>query len=814
MNRKEKILFGIKAVMISLFILGLLIVLIGFAVLFKIIKDAPTINPQNIESLLNESSFIYDSSGVVIEKIQSNQYRTIVPVEQMPEDLLNAFIAIEDERFMEHNGIDYKRLIGVTIMGLQDGHFSQGASTITMQLSKNLYTSPEATITRKVTDMYYALEMEKQLSKTQILKAYLNTIFLGGDANGVQAAAKSYFNKDVSKLNLAECAMIAGITQYPSRYIPFRTEDITTEDDLSTLEIKLYPTTDKEPTAEEFAIYQSLRDYGLIDGYEFILLKKGNLYAQKAVLNEKSVDRQRTVLAKMLELGKITSAEYQEALETPIIIDFPPRANVGISSYFSDVVKSEVVDILVKMGNSEEKATDMLRNGGLKIYSTMNTKIQKILESEFSNEKNFPSTYLDEDGIIQPQGSMVIIDQNTGHVVALIGGREQAGSMIFNRALSPRQPGSSIKPLAVYMPALERGLTPTTLLKDEPRVDKTSPTGYWPKNLGSVYRGNMTATAALGYSSNVIAVGLMENLASTRAESINIALRNLENCGITTLVRSSDNPRVNDENLSLALGGMAKGVSPLEMAASYTCISELGTMTIPTFVMKIEDSNGQVLYEFEPMRKKITNENVAYDLTGMMVSTIDSYTSSAKLNNSIAGGKTGTTSDDKDYWFVGFTPYYTAATWIGTDTPTEMYGTSWIAASLWKKVMDRVHEDLPRISFDTPKEKREIIQEPMAIDSPEEETSVTPDENENMENILFEEPGIGEPVQEETVAPTPQEPFQPAEEQVPSTDLPPDMTQPANPVIEDIPPETPPPEYEDVPPAEEQTSPTEENPAI
>lgn len=808
----KKILNGIRWFIIGLFVLILIMILFGFVMLFMIIKDAPPINPQNIETMLDESSFIYDSSGIVTEKIQTNQYRTIVPVEQVPENLLNAFIAIEDERFLEHKGVDYKRLAGVTLKGLQDKQFTQGASTITMQLSKNLFTSSERSIERKVTDMYYAIEMEKQLSKTEILNAYVNTVFLGGDSNGVQAASKSYFNKDVSELNLAECAMLAGVTQYPTRYIPFKTEDISIDDDVTTLEIKLYPSSEqREVTADEMTIYQRLRDNNMIDDYEFILLKKGTLYAQKGLLNEKSVERMKVVLYKMLELGMISNEEYQEALNTKIVIDFPPRINSGISSYFNDVVRNEAINILVQLGNSPEKARDMLRTGGLRIYSTMNTNIQKILEDEFSKDSNFPGTYVDEDGVIQPQAAMVIIDQHTGYVVALIGGREQAGQMIFNRALSPRQPGSSIKPLAVYMPAIEKGATKDTIVSDNMREDKSSPTGYWPRNVDRVYRGDITYQTALNYSSNVAAVRIMESLASTRQEAINISIRNLENLGISTIVKSTDNPRVNDENLSLALGGMTKGITPLEMTTAYTSISNLGKIIVPTFITKIENSRGEVIYEHQPIIRSVINEYTAYELTEMLVSVVyNGWGNAAKLNNSIVAGKTGTTSDAKDFWFAGFTPYYTAALWLGSDNPKELQGTSSVAARFWKNIMDRIHQDLPQINFETPKGKRPVTKEDLEnVPVEEEPPSVAPNETEEIGGLLFEETGDQNTNENEQNSQGEQTPAQDSTENNtnPEEELPPDITQPADPVIEDIPPSDEAPIYEDIPPDTNQENP-------
>lgn len=796
---KNAFKFWARAFFTALLIAFLLAVLAGFVMLFKVVSSAPAINPQNIEDILNESSFIYDSSGVVTEKIQSNAYRTVVPIEEIPEHLLDAFISIEDERFLEHKGVDFKRLAAVTFKGFTSGSFSQGASTITMQLSKNLFTSSERTLSRKLTDIYYASEIEKQLSKTEILHAYVNTVFLGGDSNGVQAASKSYFNKDVSELNLAECAMIAGITQYPSKYIPFKIADISPSDDVSTLQVKLYPVSEeKKPTASELEIYQKLKNAGKIDGYEHSLLKKGVLYAQKALLNEKSVQREHIVLEKMLELGKISQEEYEQAINTPIKIEFPPRDSSGISSYFNDIVKEETVKILMSLGNSEDAARDMLKNGGLRIFSTMNTDIQKILEKEYVSQNNFPGSYVDKDGIVQPQSAMVIIDQHTGEVAALIGGREQAGRYIFNRALSPRQPGSSIKPLAVYLPALEKGKSKDTTIVDEPRKDASAPGGYWPKNMYGQYWGRITLTRALEVSSNVTAVRVLESLEKTRANSIDFSLDGLQKMGFTTLVRYTDNPNQNDENLSLALGGLTKGVTPLEMTAAYSGIANLGKKIEPSFIKKIEDSSGNLIYESKPKITEIADPYKAYELTQMMVSVVNKGSGyPARISNSVVAGKTGTTTDDKDFWFVGFTPYYTASVWVGSDKPKELPGTNVIASTIWKNVMSKVQAKLPNIPFEPPKGEAPIKkeQEFEVVDGGGEAESVNPQPSQNSDDIIFEEEPAP-PAQNQPAAPNQEEPAQPANPVVRPSEQPSPSNeetapnQPQNtPIYEDIPPD-------------------------
>ena len=718
------------------------------ALYISISSNFPSSIAKNIDSLLEETSFIYDDSGKMTEKIQSNVYRTIVPIENIPSDVQKAFIAIEDERFYEHNGVDVKRVFGAIIHDIKARSLEQGASTISMQLSKNLLTSSKKSAMRKVTDAVYAMELEKRFSKTQILYAYLNSVFLGSNVNGVQAAAKSYFNKNIQDVNLAEAAVLAGITKYPVKYIPYKLSDITENDDLSSLQIKMYdPEKKYTPTEADLDIYRKLRNSGKIDQYEYILLKQGSLVAAKAELNPDAISRQKVILKKMFELGFINNSRYTEALATPIKIEFPPRNNSGMSSYFNDKVKKEVIKILVSQGNTEEAANEMLKFGGLKIHTTLNSKIQKILEYEFSQSENFPNSFTDKDNIIQPQAAMVVIDQKTGYVKALIGGRGQAGSFIYDRSDNPRQPGSAIKPLAVYLLALKDGMTPNSIINDSPRRDSTSPTGYWPSNIFGIYYGNATMKKLIQVSSNVAAVKTLESLGKTRAEAVSRSLDYLEEMGFKHLVRRTDDPVNNDENLALALGGLTHGVTPLEMASAYSGIANLGKQVKPTFITKIVDRNDSVIYENTPEIFTMIDESNAYKMTTILESVITSGSGkAATLDKMPAAGKTGTTDDKKDVYFVGYTPYFTAAVWIGADNPVELNYTSAIPATLWKNVMNRIKYslNLSYKAFDLPTkiEANDIISDQPENDDTSgtivNDNTIKPNENQNLDGVLFE----------------------------------------------------------------------------
>ena len=718
------------------------------ALYISISSNFPSSIAKNIDSLLEETSFIYDDSGKMTEKIQSNVYRTIVPIENIPSDVQKAFIAIEDERFYEHNGVDVKRVFGAIIHDIKARSLEQGASTISMQLSKNLLTNSKKSAMRKVTDAVYAMELEKRFSKTQILYAYLNSVFLGSNVNGVQAAAKSYFNKNIQDVNLAEAAVIAGITKYPVKYIPYKLSDITENDDLSSLQIKMYdPEKKYTPTEADLDIYRKLRNSGKIDQYEYILLKQGSLVAAKAELNPDAISRQKVILKKMFELGFINNSRYTEALATPIKIEFPPRNNSGMSSYFNDKVKKEVIKILVSQGNTEESANEMLKFGGLKIHTTLNSKIQKILEYEVSLSENFPNSFTDKDNIIQPQAAMVVIDQKTGYVKALIGGRGQAGSFIYDRSDNPRQPGSAIKPLAVYLLALKDGMTPNSIINDSPRRDSTSPTGYWPSNIFGIYYGNATMKKLIQVSANVAAVKTLESLGKTRAEAVSRSLDYLEEMGFKHLVRRTDDPVNNDENLALALGGLTHGVTPLEMASAYSGIANLGKQVKPTFITKIVDRNDSVIYENTPEIFTMIDESNAYKMTTILESVVTSGSGKAAILDKMpAAGKTGTTDDKKDVYFVGYTPYFTAAVWIGADNPVELNYTSAIPATLWKNVMNRIKYslNLSYKAFDLPTkiEANDIISDQPENDDTSgtivKDNTIKPNENQNLDGVLFE----------------------------------------------------------------------------
>lgn len=678
------------------------VALTGFV--FVVIKSAPPVDMSDIHSKLENSSFIYDKDGNLIEKIHGSNYRSIVNLNSISPYIQNAFISIEDERFESHHGIDIKRIIGALFYDLRTMSRAQGASTINQQLAKNLFTSSEKSIKRKILDAYYAIQLDKNLSKNEILEAYLNTIYLGRNAYGVEAASEVYFSKHASDLNLAESAMIAGVTKSPLRYSPCKVEILDGTENLEDTQLVFYIKKNNFPTSteQEKMSYKELLSLGRIDKSQYDQLQKDILAVRKATLNPEAVNRQQVILKKMKELGKITQTEYDEALSSEVKLNIGKKEDHGISSYFADLVKDQVTDDLIKIGGySEEDAKNLVDHGGLRIYSSMDLKIQKTLEKEYENSSNFPGTFYDKNGNLQPQSSMVIMDHRNGQVVALVGGRMIGGKGLYNRAVNPRQPGSAIKPLAVYLPALANGMTAASIVDDAPIKDsKGNP---WPRNVDRQYRGPSTLRELLKRSSNAGTVNAAIDITGSKNQSIELMGAFLKKLGISSFVTKHENPRLNDDNLAMTLGGMTKGISPLELTAAYAAIANKGVYIKPTFYTKVETSDGVTLLESSPKTRKIVSPQVAYIMTTMLEDVVNQGTGrSAKLSGIPAAGKTGTTSNKFDAWFAGYTPYYVGATWIGVDIPQKMPTGSKMTALLWKKIMQKIHQDLPNKNFKMP----------------------------------------------------------------------------------------------------------------
>jgi penicillin-binding protein 1A len=716
---KKFSLFGFYLVLASM--IGLVIIgsSAGIGVFKGIIDTAPDISNINVTPT-GFSTFVYDTDGNQIAKLVSTDSNRIpVTQDMIPENLAHAFVAIEDERFYEHNGIDIQGIIRAGFVGLSSGEFSQGASTITQQLLKNnvfsgwTNESKLQSVKRKIQEQYLAIQLEKNMSKEDILLNYMNTINLGSNTLGVQAASLRYFNKSCSDLSLSECAVIAAITQNPSRFNPITHPD-------------------------------------------------------------KNLERRNKVLGNMLKHNYITQLEYDKAVNDDVYsriqnVNQETGGDNTINSYFVDALTNDVLDDLLAAGYNETQAYTLLYSGGLKIYSTQNPKIQKICDEVFQNEENYPAgtkyllnyelsvkaadgtvtnhssemftayfkqsqkgfnmifdshdaaneaieeykavvmkegdTVLGENIYLvpQPQVSITIEEQSTGYIVAMVGGRgAKTASRTLNRATdSYRQPGSTFKVLSTYAPGIDSaGLTLATVFNDAPFAysDGTLVRNWW----GSEYRGLNNVRTAIRDSMNVIAVEALTLI------NPQLGFDYLKNFGFTTLVENEViNGKVfSDIQQSTALGGLTKGVKNYELNAAYASIANGGVYIKPKLYTKIVDHDGNVIIDnTQSESKRVLKETTAFLLTSAMQDVVTGGTGgSVNFGTTAIAGKTGTTSDYVDVWFAGYTNYYTATTWAGYDNNVNMKDTAEknLAKTLWRKVMAQVHEDLPYSSFTMP----------------------------------------------------------------------------------------------------------------
>ena len=784
----------------------------GGAIL-EVMKTSPEIDANTIKYEMSQNSTIVDEDGNEVDSIATSQYREIIGYDKIPKNLKNAFVAVEDERFYKHRGIDPISILGSMVENFKAGGIVRGGSTITQQLARNTYLTNDQTYQRKIKEIYLALEIERYLDKEEILGAYLNRVFMGQNSYGVQAAARTYFDKDVSELNLAQCAALAGIVQSPS-------------------ENSLY----KAIKASEVTNQKVLGEFS-IEGTKYV-----------AVYNEAPIKREKYILDKMLELGYISQKEREEALSFDVSKSIVPaeRSNTEITSYFNSLLEKQVVAKLMEVQNmSENQAWDRLYYGGLKITSTIDQDMQRQLEeiyADFSSyligdtsgwdvaplldlkydkygnivnskgnllyfaKKNFlnenndirlsqddahedekgnivitskkayldqtklvfrnyysldennknlrthtsgsidmasnkniylddekniviAKKYLDENenmiqkyddgtfsvnkdyydidlnGTIQPQSSTVIVDQKNGHIKAIMGGRDQEGFRILDRASSvPRHPGSSIKPIATYTPALDHGFNLASGVDDVPFMVNEDGKA-WPQNVYQYYMGVKPIREAIKLSINTIAVSTLDKI------GIDTSLEYLKNFGIIkedgkdNFVTSDENSETNDENLAaLGLGAMTRGLTALDMTGAYAALANQGQYTEPLTFSKIVDSTGKVLFDEENLIKhKVTSPETAYQITSALQDAGASY-GNIYLNGIDYATKTGTTDDYNDFWCLGYTPYYTVGVWMGADNQNiSLTGTSaGRAALLWNIINKTILDDYEAINFKVP----------------------------------------------------------------------------------------------------------------
>lgn len=600
-----------------LWIVGILVFLIiagaGCGFIGATMSDLPEV--ANVKPAA--SSQIYDVHGNLITTVHATENRLPVKLSQVPKDLQNAFIATEDNRFYSHHGVDPIGIMRAIWVNIAHDGVAEGGSTITQQLARNAFLTQDRTLKRKIMEAMLAIRIEQYYTKQEILEMYLNQIYFGQGAYGVQAAAHVYFGKNVQDLDLAQSAMLAGLPQSPNYYSPLT-----------------------------------------------------NYKAGKA--------RQAVVLGQMVKYDYIDQATADKAKDEDLGLREKSEAahSDNNASYFIDYVISEI---------AEKYGDDAVYKDGLKIYTTIDMKAQDAAVQAMHNLPNF---YTDDKGLTQPQGALIAINPHNGYIVAMVGGR---GDDSFNRAvLAERQPGSAFKPF-VYLAAIQDGMTPGTVMDDK----KIEFNGWSPKNYEGTYSGQMTLRYALQHSVNTVAVQLADAVGMRKV--LNLA----SSLGITTLDDSKDN------NLAAALGGLTNGVKPIDMAVAYGTLANGGVKVKPVAITKIVDRNGQVVEENSTEEQRVVDPKYAYVITNMLESVMSGGTGGGASIGRPAAGKTGTTDESKDAWFVGYTPDLVAAVWMGDDYGIETLdgitgGT--VPAVIWRDFMSQALNamEIPASDFTVP----------------------------------------------------------------------------------------------------------------
>ncbi len=719
-GKKASVIF-IKAFLICLLAVGVVGLCGGIGIVKGVIDNAPDITSASVIPRVYKSVMKDAEGNKTAELVTAGSNRVWVDIDQIPEHVQKAFVDIEDERFYEHNGVDLKGIIRAGVRGVTSGFKrTEGASTITQQLLKNNvfdFMSEDTLaekIERKLQEQYLAIQLEKEMTKDEILEAYLNTINLGQNTLGIQAASNRYFNKDVSELTISEAAVIAGITKSPNKYNP-----VTSPED--------------------------------------------------------NAARRELVLEAMKKNGHISQAEYDEAMADDVYDRIQTtnkaKSTAEVYSYYVDATIEQVINDLQEVkGYTSQQAYNLVYNGGLTIETAQDPQIQAIMDEETSNTDNYPANVkigleyaltvekpdgtqtnyskemmekyfkenesssfellfdteedaqahidaykaaVSEDGdkiyeninmTIQPQVSMVIIDQSTGYVKGIVGGRgEKTTSLSLNRAVdTTRQPGSTFKPVSTYAPALDSaGKTLASTQYDAP-YNYDSGKGRAVRNWnGENYQGWSSIRQGIAQSMNIVAVKTLTDITPA------LGITYLENMGITTLQTETTADGLNDYTQTMALGGLTRGVTNLELTGAYATIANGGVYCKPVFYTRILDHDGNVLIDnTEAVTRTVLKDSTAWLLTSAMQDVVTVGTGKAvNFSGMSVAGKTGTTSKNNDVWFVGYTPYYTAGIWAGYDNNHKLNsksGETNYHKKIWKAVMSRIHEGLSDPGFPKP----------------------------------------------------------------------------------------------------------------
>ncbi|MBE6062350.1 MAG: PBP1A family penicillin-binding protein [Clostridium butyricum] len=637
-----------KGICYGLLFCFLAIFVVAAGYVFAIIKTTAPLDVDAVLSL-NQPSSLYDKDGVFMDNLHTDEERYVIDSSKIPATLKNAFVSIEDERFYSHTGVDVQRVVGAALLDVKKIVTGQkglhGASTLTQQLLKNTILTNDVSIERKVKEMYLAKNLEKRLTKDQILTAYLNTIPLGGNVYGVEAASLLYFSKNTSDLSLIECAYLAGITQAPSYYSVYNANNV------------------KDPTPY--------------------------------------INRTLTVLGKMYEQQYINESEYNKAVNDVkngglVFKSSKQDYKLNYEWFVYPTVSQVKEDLKEKYKYSDEEVSKLMVNGGLKIYTTMDRQLQEYTQETLNNYKNLSirnkETY-DNDGVPLLQASATIVDYRDGKVLAMVGGRGNQQPQSTNRAYNDLRPiGSTTKPLTVYSPALEEKIiTAASAFDDAPLPENKLDNGnsYNPKNSPDEYAGLLTAREALKYSKNTVSVQIEDKLdlkmGVSYGQKFGLKYNSHSKNSIAALALGQFNNDPNDRD----------GGNTYILAGAFGTFGNRGIYIKPMLYTKVVDATGKTILDNSKQKKTdILSEETAYIMYDILKGPISYNAGSAKWGEMPVAGKTGTTTDSTDLWFAGLTPYLSGSVWIGYDNPTKLSGGSSGCAKLWGMIMKKAHEGL------------------------------------------------------------------------------------------------------------------------
>ncbi len=652
-RRKHGFLKIILAVFLIFFAAGLVFMMVsgyGKKIISMKVEADQLVDESTAETFVpSQTGTIYDKDGKAISKLVADKNASYVSYDNIPEYFVRAMVSIEDKKFYSHGGVDYKAIARAFVAMFKNGEVTQGGSTITMQVAKNVFLTNSRTWERKIEEIFISYDLEKKYSKNEIMEYYLNNIYFANGYYGIAAACKGYFNCELSELDLSEIAFLCAIPNSPTYYDPLVNPDHT-------------------------------------------------------------ITRRDLILKNMLEDGYITQVEYNQAVSEDIVLNRPAQSTTD-TNYVDTYTYHCATEALMELQGFEfrysfdndsqravyeenydslyEECQAQLYSGGYKIYTSFDMNQQEKLQTAIDNElSEFTDT--GDDGVYSMQAAGVCIDNETGRVTAIVGGRSQdiLTGHTFNRAYqSKRQPGSAIKPLLVYAPAFDAGYTLDSRVEDE----------YFqggPKNSGGSYYGNISIKEAIERSSNTVAWKLLDELTPAKGLSY------LENMHFSSLVGE-------DETSAVSIGGFTNGLIPVEMTAGFATLENDGMYREPTCIVSIVDYSGNTIYESGQSEAQIYETNSARMTTEALEGVLDSSIGTGyglSLDNMAAAGKTGTTNDSKDGWFVGYTPYYTTGIWVGCDTPTAvdgLYGSSY-PGEIWQTYMNEIHSGLSYKEFSKP----------------------------------------------------------------------------------------------------------------